>query len=196
MFLVIQKKLQLIEMNDQTKRRFVSEKLFKLNPLVHGSKHFNAFIKKVFTPSIWGGDVLNDHEEFLYQFYFLSAGLQAVMMRLARLHLEYCVQTDRPPFDIDTLNSVFESQFGFMKTSLYNLRAGNTKLHEENLRRNKKGKPHWSQNEMDKSTEAEGETSDHTDSESCPEPSAVQVTQTPKKTVGDFHKPGLIGLDS
>lgn len=190
--------LPLIEMNDETKRRFVSEKVFKLNSLVYGNKHFNAFIEKVFTPTIWGGDVLNDHEEFLYQFYFLSAGLQAVMMRLARLHLEYCVQLDRPPFDIDTLNSVFESQFGFMKTSLDNLREGNTHLYEENLKRNKKGRPHWSQTEMDKSTDAEGadETSDHTDNTSSPEPSATQVTQTTKKTVEDFHSPGLIGLGS
>jgi hypothetical protein len=80
---------------------------------------------------------------------------------------------------------VFESQFGFMKSSLNNLRDGNHQKYEESLKKNKKGRTQWSKEEMEKEGESIG-----------PQEVTTPVTRGPKKTTDDFHEPGLIGLES
>ena len=140
--------LILAEQNYQTQRRFVNERVFEVKPLEYGSTGFVKFISKLFSPNIWGEtNVFENQLEFLKRFHYLSVGLQAVMIRLARLHIEYCCQIGKDPFDLALLEAVFDKQFHFMKESLNALRAGHTSNYEKRLPRDSHGRPAWTAKE-------------------------------------------------
>jgi hypothetical protein len=136
--------LPLINANEQTKRRMLSEQYFKLAPLKPQSKALIEFIKGLFLSTVWGEtDIFKHHPKFIERFHYLSAGLPAVMTRLARLHLFYAVQNNKSPFDISLLENVFESQFKYMKDSLAALRIGDMDSYELKAFRNKDGSVAW-----------------------------------------------------
>ncbi|NPU94911.1 MAG: AAA family ATPase [Gammaproteobacteria bacterium] len=183
--------LPLINANPQTKRRVISEQHFYLTPLKYGTKPFNEFVDAVFIPKVWGEEnVLKNQQEFIRKFHYLTAGLQAVMIRLARLHLQYCVQLDKQPFDIEQLEKVFNSQFKYMKDSLEFLRSGDNSSFEAKKETNENGRTVWCNEEASEQDIPE-QTTDDTDSSTC---KAVEPTKkSPKKPAIVFHKPSLIG---
>ncbi|WP_299179333.1 AAA family ATPase [uncultured Neptuniibacter sp.] len=154
------KGLPVINMNEQTKRRILSEQHFKLGLLKPKSKEFARFIEALFLPEVWGEtDTLINQPEFIQKFHYHSAGLPAVMTRLARLHLFYAVQSGRSAFDTDLLKSVFESQFQYMEDSLAALRIGDLDSYEQKAFRNKDGSIAWCLEDWDENNQA-GEPED------------------------------------
>ncbi|MEH6628191.1 MAG: AAA family ATPase [Motiliproteus sp.] len=181
--------LPLINANEQTKRRLVSEQHFRLKPLKPNSDEFIKFVQAVFHPKIWGEpDVLNNQAEFISKFHYLSAGLQAVMIRLARLHLFYSVQRGCSPFDINELKKVFDSQFHFMKDSLEALRVGNLESYELKTTKHQNGHVVWCDEEAEPQSEIDNQQEDT--SAAKPKTETERETKTPSSR--EFHNPSLI----
>ncbi|MGH1462095.1 MAG: AAA family ATPase [Neptuniibacter sp.] len=158
--------LPLINMNEQTKRRMLSEQHFKLGLLKPKSKEFVDFIKALFLPEVWGqDDILKNQPEFIKEFHYRSAGLPAVMTRLARLHLFYAVQSGRPAFDTKLLESVFNSQFKYMQDSLKALRVGDMDSYELKTFRNKDGSIAWCLEDWDEYVQSKGSQEETSESD-------------------------------
>lgn len=181
--------LPLLNANLQTQRRLLSEQHFKLYRLKYGTPAFNEFIESLFLPEVWGDDnVLENQKEFITKFYQLSAGLQAVMIRLARLHLFFAVQKETHPFDIKCLETVFKGQFHHMQSSLDDLLKDNTEAYERNKPVNESGKTVWCP------SLAEGDNDNPDSPEVNPRDSDSSSDQSmPAKSADSFHNPSLIG---
>tara|TARA_B100000902_G_C27282799_1_gene902769 strand:- start:188 stop:1597 length:1410 start_codon:yes stop_codon:yes gene_type:complete len=178
--------LLLIDENEQTARRIVSEQKFYLEPLKYDSKSFTKFVDAVFLPEVWGEDnILENRKEFIKRFHYLSAGLQAVMIRLARLHLSYCVTLEKDPFDIVQLDKVFNSQFEYMIKSLDYLRTKNKNDYEKNIKRTRSGRVSWCSDDI-VSSDTNPENREIVEIS----PPSNPMTSEPRQ---NFHNPDLIG---
>lgn len=135
-----------------TTRRMISEREFVFGTYPLDSKEFNEIFDAFFPSEICIGDKPSD--EFKKTFHRLSAGIPAIINRLARLHHEQVVTVDKKVTnDIDTLNKVYKSQFRHIDFALQQIRTSNAamqptstqiKNYEKNLPRAESGHADWS----------------------------------------------------
>ena len=134
-----------------TTRRMLSEREFVFGTYPLESPEFEAIYKEFFPEAICLGGVPS--EEFKLRFHQLSAGIPAIINRLARLHHEQIIITKKhSTSDIDTLNSVYKSQFRHINFALEQIRNSNPneqstpqqlKNYEKELPRTNNGDADW-----------------------------------------------------
>jgi hypothetical protein len=177
--------MDLFDLDLTSSRRMMSERIFKILPVSYSSAYADEFIAALFPTELWGDNVQKNHPHFLQEFFELTAGLQAVMVRLARLHLDYCTKKELSNFDINILNRVFDSQFEKIQPALLLLKINNLKGFEEK----------FSQTNL---PEVFAEESDDASPEALPAPVSyhrpVSVSQVPAKAAEPFN-PSLLGFD-
>ncbi|NRA15579.1 MAG: ATP-binding protein [Oceanospirillaceae bacterium] len=133
-------------------RRMISEREFVFSTYQLNSDEFNAIYDAFFPEEICIGG--RPSEEFKVEFHRLSAGLPAIINRLARLHHEQVITVENVKTDdIGLLNAVYNSQFRHIDFALSRIRNSNqtTQLSskqvqdfEKNLPRESSGHANWS----------------------------------------------------
>lgn len=94
--------------------------------------------------------------QFKERFHYLSAGLPAIMNRLARLHHEYIIKNHHETTDdINILNNIFKHQFGLIEPALQLLRQGKHALFEKAINQNGHKKDAWTNTERKESAPEE-----------------------------------------
>lgn len=176
--------LDLFDLDTTSARRMMSERVFKIQPIKFGSNYSKIFCDALFPFELWGGDI-QQHPHFLEEFFNITAGLQAVMVRLARLQLDFCVKKGISPFDLNSLNRVFMSQFEKIQPALLLLKVNNLKGFEEKF--SSEHLPETISEETIKGQRGPAETI-----RSEPEPAPVSAFSV--KSTEPFA-PELIGLD-
>ncbi|OZY86059.1 hypothetical protein CBP51_03235 [Cellvibrio mixtus] len=128
-------------------RRMVSEREYRFTTYALHSEHFDAMYSSLFPKDL----CINSTEpgqSFKEKFHYLTAGLPAVMNRLARLHHEFIIKNGNPSTDsVETLMNIFRHQFSLIEPALRFLRKGNIKMYEEHLKKSSEGKPEWTNQE-------------------------------------------------
>jgi hypothetical protein len=134
-----------------TTRRMLSEREFVFGTYSLESPEFEEIYKEFFPESICLGGVPS--KEFKLRFHRLSVGIPAIINRLARLHHEQIIITKKHSTDdIDTLNSVYKSQFRHIDFALEQIRNSNLnesptpqqlKNYEKELPRKNNGNADW-----------------------------------------------------
>ena len=134
-----------------TTRRMISEREFVFGTYPLGSMEFNEIFDAFFPSEICIGD--KPSEEFKKIFHRLSAGIPAIINRLARLHHEQVVTVGKNiTDDIETLNKVYDSQFRHIDFALQQIRISNMgkqptstqiKKYENSLPRVESGHADW-----------------------------------------------------
>jgi hypothetical protein len=129
----------------------LSEREFVFGTYPLESLEFEAIYKEFFPEAICLGGVPS--KEFKLRFHRLSAGIPAIINRLARLHHEQIIITQKHSTDdIDTLNSVYKSQFRHIDFALEQIRNSNPneqstpqqlKNYEKELPRTNNGDADW-----------------------------------------------------
>lgn len=134
-----------------TVRRMLDDREFKFGNYTFNSPEFQKIYDEFFPEAICVGGLPSD--EFKLRFHWLSAGIPAIINRLARLHHEQIIITNKQTTDdIETLNSVYKSQFRHIDFALEQIRNSNpdekptqhqlTK-YEDNLPRRANGDADW-----------------------------------------------------
>jgi len=132
--------------NLTTPRRMLSEWEFKFNTYPLASTDFNNLIEALYPRSLCsGGNTLD--ESFRKTFHHLSAGLPAVMTRLARLNHEYAIKLKSEKTICEKLlQKIYRSQFSLLDKALTYLRSGNIPAYEKEAPRTEDGNVNWSTN--------------------------------------------------
>ncbi|RYY02351.1 MAG: hypothetical protein EOO53_12235 [Gammaproteobacteria bacterium] len=129
--------------NLTTPRRMLSEHEFKFNAFSLQSDEFNRLYDALYPPGLCVGRVLPG-ADFKKCFHSLSAGLPAVMTRLARLNHEYIWRlAKKETGDEQFLEGIYKSQFSIINEALKHLKNGDIKGYENAVPRGKNGNPIW-----------------------------------------------------
>lgn len=127
-----------------TQRRVLSEHEFKFSVFSQGSTEFNGLYNALYPHNLCT-DRSQPGEDFKECFHSLSAGLPAVMTRLARLHHENVWRIGKSKTgDEKILQRIYSSQFSIIDNALQCLKRGNLKAFEEAVPRGKNGGAIWS----------------------------------------------------
>lgn len=153
-------------------RRVFSEESYKFTVCNYQSEFFNNLFNELFPKGL----SLNGHpptESFKKDFYKLSAGLPAIIVRLARLYHKTAATLEKTKEQLDPtvlLHSVFDTKFSMLKETLELLRQGKEEAFENKLSKSCRGKTAWTNDEI-KSQE--------------------QQQRKPKKSIPDISKAHL-----
>jgi hypothetical protein len=140
--------------NLTTPRRMLSEREFKFNPFPLGSADFNELFDALY-PVTLCVDKRQPGEAFKKHFHHLSAGLPAVMTRLARLNHEYIWKLNvDDTANEDVLQKIYKSQFSIIDKALNFLRQGNVRGYEAAIPRAKDGGAIWTDDAAKKEDES------------------------------------------
>jgi hypothetical protein len=173
-----------------TTRRMISEREFVFGIYPLGSNEFNEIFDAFFPHDICVGGKPGD--EFKKEFYRLSAGIPAIINRLARLHHEQIVTVNKKETDdVETLSQVYRSQFRHIDYALQQIRTSNTTeqptsaqmaRYEKQLPREEAGHADWNDisSSEKKSTKVEPQVPD------MPEYGSRGTGDTPVSTDDDF----------
>lgn len=140
-----------------TTRRVFSEENYPFSTCSYDSKFFNQLFDAFFPTSICVGGK-PPTEEFKKLFHEMSAGLPAIITRLARLFHKSAItlaQSGDDQCPLTLLLEVYESKFGMLDNALEQLRRGNEKAFEAALKKNKQDKVAWTNEEMKEQTKQE-----------------------------------------
>lgn len=133
-----------------TSRRMLSEREFKFSTFKLNSSMFNVLFDALYPPTLCINGV-TPSDEFKERFHHLTAGLPAVMTRLARLHHEFAWSLKQneniKEKDVALLNRVFKGQFSIIDNALNHLRLGNVMAFEKKLQKTETGNTAWTNNE-------------------------------------------------
>lgn len=129
--------------NLTTSRRMLTEREFKFDTFKLDSNMFSELFDALYPSNLCTHGIIPD-KNFRKRFHDLSAGLPAVMTRLARLHHEYVLQLNKDTADETLLQKVFKSQFRLIDPALTQLRLGNVMEYENKLPKTKEGTNAWS----------------------------------------------------
>lgn len=131
-------------------RRVFSEESYKFTVCDYESRFFNNLFDELF-PLGLSLDGKQPTESFKRVFYNLSAGLPAIIVRLARLYHKTATTLARTRKNIEPeilLNEVFNTKFSLLKDTLEQLRQGKEKAFEKKLKKSPQGKTAWSDDEV------------------------------------------------
>jgi hypothetical protein len=111
--------------NMTTTRRMLSDREFVFGTYSFDSDEFNEIFDAFFPDEVCVGGKPN--EDFKKTFHRLSAGIPAIINRLARLHHEQMVTTNsKITDDVESLTQVYQSQFRHIDYALQQIRISNT----------------------------------------------------------------------
>ncbi len=139
-----------------TTRRMLDDREFVFGVYPLDSDEFNKIFNDFFPEAICLGGVPT--EAFKAEFHRLTAGVPAIINRLARLHHEQVHITNKKTNDIEILNQIYSSQFRHIDFALEHLRLGiesgnpnSVQLtnYEEALPRDNVGNALWENNQAD-----------------------------------------------
>lgn len=139
-----------------TVRRMIDEREFIFGVYSIESEEFNEIFNDFFPEPICIGGVPSS--DFKIEFHRLSAGIPAIINRLARLHHEQVVITKKKTDDIEILIQVYKSQFRHIDFALEHLRLSRSQEHptanqltkyERALPRDNEGNANWENKQED-----------------------------------------------
>lgn len=123
-------------------RRMLTNTQFTLKPLKNGERLFTEFFESFFqTPMIVGSQ--SNKASFMALFADLTCGIPGIMCRLATLYIELhlsMVQNsgkEIPTFSEKLLQSIFDTQFDFIKPALNDFKKGKMIAYEEKYKQHK-----------------------------------------------------------
>lgn len=128
-----------------TSRRMLNDREIHFKPLSRDSVQFKSFVDVLFPTEIFlNAKTLSP--EFINQFYLLSCGLPAIMLRLAKQYHEIFVQradklglASASTDDVKLLRSVYKNQFELIDHALSCLRRGMLDEYEKNVSKHPSG---------------------------------------------------------
>jgi hypothetical protein len=141
------------EPNLTTPRRMLSEHEFKFSVFSYDSAEFTGLFNALYPPSLCSNKA-QPGEDFKKCFHSLTAGLPAVMTRLARLNHEYVWRLNKKTGDEKILRGIYNSQFSIIDNALQFLKSGNLKDYEVAVPRAKNGAPMWTNEDAKKDEES------------------------------------------
>lgn len=137
-----------------TPRRMLSEHEFKFGVFSLGSEEFDKLFNALYPPNLCS-DKARPGEDFKKCFHSLSAGLPAVMTRLARLHHENIWLVGKNKTDDEkVVKRIYSSQFSIIDKALRYLRNGNVLGFENAIPRAKNGDAMWTDEAAKKEEES------------------------------------------
>jgi hypothetical protein len=173
-----------------TTRRMISEREFVFGTYPLASEEFNEIFDAFFPNEICVGGIPGN--EFKKAFHRLSAGIPAIINRLARLHHEQIVTVNKKMTDdIETLSQVYRSQFRHIDFALQQIRTSNTteqptsaqiEKYEKSLPRAESGHADWN----DKKPSKEKKSKKDLQVPDIPNYGATGADDNPVSTDDDF----------
>ncbi len=135
-----------------TTRRMLNNRQFTFKLHTLDSDSFNQLFDELFPRLLCTNGVQPD-DEFKQRFHYLSCGLTAVMVRLAKMHHETVIELSKKASNISTnntatLNKVYKGQFNLIDFALQHLRNGNPALFEQAITSNGNAKAAFSNEEL------------------------------------------------
>lgn len=128
-----------------TLRRMLNDRSFRFSNHQVGSEYFDQLFTSLFPNALVYANKQHNLAPFKAEFYRLSCGLPAIMVRLAGLHHEALLNTLSKPatnksnfhtFNVDILKKIYKHQFSLIDPALQEYRCGNQQGYETGVRSN------------------------------------------------------------
>ncbi|MBW8191820.1 ATP-binding protein [Neiella marina] len=137
-----------------TARRMLSDRQFSFKLHNYGSDSFNQLFDALYPESL-STERESPGDEFKQRFHYLSCGLTAVMVRLARMHHETIIELRKNRKDVSTgdiaiLNRIYKGQFNLIDSALQQLRYGHHSSYEKSITSDGQEKATFSNQEVKK----------------------------------------------